>query len=430
MRNNKNIISGLYGFIIPTIAIFFSIPLLINQLGNEIYGIFILTSAIGGSLSFFDLGLSAATTKFISTSLKNKNYNSIGTILKTSIVFYSLIGFLAIIIIFICAPFLPKLLSIPNPYWNEAILAFRLTSIHFFFLMLLSVYIATFKAFNRFDYASNLSVYVTLISYPLSALIALIFNFKLTGILCITLLSSVSATIIAHYYTKKLCSSYKVDIRKKTASYFTFRKMLGFSFVLTFQSLCSIFFVQVQKIIISGILGPGALTIYQLAYTIASKCHSLINSVAELLFPLASKINDANEIKKLYYFGLFMSSSAAIILLVPIAYFSGFILDIWVGKTLSLSISPVLKILSIPFFFVSISAPSYHILNGIDKPFINVLYSLANVFIYCVCILFFYLSNSLTLTNFAIAFAVSNLITGIIYQSYVAFLVSNLNVKH
>ena len=66
----KNTLYSLIGYIIPVIVALFAIPILINSLGVDKFGVLTLAWMITGYFSILDLGIGRALTKLLSE--KNK----------------------------------------------------------------------------------------------------------------------------------------------------------------------------------------------------------------------------------------------------------------------------------------------------------------------------------------------------------------------
>lgn len=416
---NKNILNGVLGFVVPTLAMLFVTPVLINGLGQDAFGIFVLATSLGGSFSFLDLGFSSATTKYIAEAVSNQKFGEVGSIIKTSLVLYFFLAAVISSVIWFFAPYLPEIFSLAKSSISDAVLTFRLAAIQFCFLLLLSVYISVFKAFHRFDLATYLTSYAAVVGNAGAGLAVWLSNVGLVEVSVIGLFSSISALGLAHFILISICQQRDIDIKRTSASMVIFRKMIGFSAILTVHSLASIFFTQAQRLIIGVLLGPVAVTVYQVAYTAVSKCHSLINSAAEILFPIVSELQNRTLLLSLYKKALLISAVFSVCILSPLMLFANKIITLWVGKSIALSATPLLQILGVAFFFVAISAPSYHIMNGIGKPIVNVIYSTCNVLLYIFTLWIFSIRGELILIDFALSFMVSNVITGIIYQLFV-----------
>jgi len=199
-----------------------------------------------------------------------------------------------------------------------------------------------------------------------------------------------------------------------------FRRMFQFSAVLTFHTFAAIFFNQIQRLLIGWSLGPAAVGVFQFPYIAMSKIHALLNAGSEFLYPESSANKRSREVRKLYLRVFFVVMIIAFSLLGLIAIFSGLVFGFWLGDSISLKVAPLVWPLAVAFFFVAISIPAHHLLNGVGKPIWNVYYSICNVIVYVVSLLFLN-DSGLSLKDFAIAFMISNVLTGLVFQIIVEF---------
>lgn len=415
MKIKHNVGYGLLGFVLPTLAMLLSIPILITSLGKNGFGIFTLAASVGGSFGFLDLGFSAATTKYVAADMSRQRFDSVGSIIYTSLVFYGTLATLIISIVWLSAPFLPGFFSVPVEMSDLAVTAFRVAAFQFGFFLLVGVYISLFKALHRFDIASIITTYIAIISYGGAALAVKMNLVGIVGATFIGLIANVSALYIAYVAAMRICRDNNINMRGARANLSTLRRMFDFSAILTAHSLAAVFFAQAQRLIIGHLLGPASVAIYQVAYAAVSKIHALVNAAAEVIFPIVSASSHDRKIRSLYVRALFISAVTSAALLLPLGLFAEPIIQLWVGSQTAYLAAPILQILTIAFFFVAISAPPFHILNGIGRPEINVIYSVSNVFIY-VAALWLLSLDGINLTDMAWAFAVSNVITGLIFQ--------------
>ena len=71
----NNSISGVILLVITALLTFLCIPVFINKLGTELYGVFALVTVIGNLNIFTNIGLDAALTKFITEQGQSEDSN-------------------------------------------------------------------------------------------------------------------------------------------------------------------------------------------------------------------------------------------------------------------------------------------------------------------------------------------------------------------
>lgn len=90
-----NIVNAIYGFV--------AVPLLLAYFGKSNYGIIALASSVNVYLSLMDMGLATTNTRFFSNWLVQKDFDKLGKLFQSSIVFYSVIGVINALVLLIVA---------------------------------------------------------------------------------------------------------------------------------------------------------------------------------------------------------------------------------------------------------------------------------------------------------------------------------------
>ena len=85
----KNIVSIFSGWMIPVIVFFLLTPYLINNIGEEAFGIFSLITVVSGYVSFLNFGFGQAITKHVASYHAQNSYKKLNKILSVSLLFFS-----------------------------------------------------------------------------------------------------------------------------------------------------------------------------------------------------------------------------------------------------------------------------------------------------------------------------------------------------
>ena len=169
-------------------------------------------------------------------------------------------------------------------------------------------------------------------------------------------------------------------------------------------------------------MGSASVTIYRLAIAIPSKAHAIVNSVAQVMFPFSSAVRDRLRLRRVYLKMLMGSGVVALGTLLPLAVFAKPILSFWVGSELAIEVAPILPIFALAYFFLSLSPAPHHVVAGIGKPWINTFSDAFNA-LANLALIGLLTRNDISLTQFAWAFAIANIINSVFYQAVVEFLV-------
>lgn len=420
-REKRNSFYGFLGFIIPTIIVFLAYPLLIERLGAEAFGLFVLATSISGTLAFLDFGFSVSTLKFIAEDVGKGALDSAAEVLAVSLVFYAVLGILGMSVIWVIAGWLADIFTAnitTNVNHADVILSFRLASIQFAVFFLTSVFISIFKGLHRFDISSATLSILPLLTYGGAVFGVTVAHVGLVGVTFISLCANVFVLLMAAKMGIELCHKNGILLMRAKLRLKTFKRMFKFGAFMTFNSISSLMLYQIQRYLIGALIGPAAVTVYILAFTVVSKVHGMINSATEFLFPLASSMDDVFRMRKIYIRMLAGSGLVAFVFLFPLAVFPGLLLGLWLNSDLAPQAALLLPFFALAYFFLALSPAPYHIVNGIGKPNVNTAFYIMNALVNLFLIAVFSWTG-ISLEKFVYAFAIANIITSVAFQSFV-----------
>ena len=111
----KNFLINLFGKGIPALVALVTIPLLINGMGSDRFGLFNLLLVTVGYFSLFELGIGRAITKFVSEALATGDQEGeLTRLLWSSFALLLALGLLAMVLLIAFTPYLVKnILNVP-----------------------------------------------------------------------------------------------------------------------------------------------------------------------------------------------------------------------------------------------------------------------------------------------------------------------------
>lgn len=416
-QHRYNSFFGLLGVAIPTLIVVISYRLLLDGLGEVGFGVYLLAASIGSVMAFMDLGISSANIKFIAEDKESGAYDALARVVQTSACFYCVLGLLIVIAVAAISPRLDSIFGIPEEYQSSSFLLFILAAGQVSIYLVNNVYVGVLKALGRFDLAVIVNISIPLVTMGLGGYLVSTGILGLLGLMWLGVIGSFFGLLLSVYLARNLCLGSGCELLSGRPSIETFKRMYGFSAVLTLHSFAGIFFAQAQKIFIGHALGPASVGIYQFAYTAISKIHTLINSGSEFIYPLASSGKCKLELRAVYLKVLLFTAMTAFVGLLILWWAADFIFGLWLGASVASKVVPLIPSLAVAFFFVALSIPGHHVLNGLGRPGVNVLYSVVNVLLY-LCALYFLsiYSSDFGLVSYAYAYAISNVVSGTIFQ--------------
>jgi len=426
--SKRNAVFGLMSFLLPSILLFLSYPLMLNGLGDDGFGIYMLAMGVPSLVSIVDMGLFATTTRFIAEDISNENLDDASEVWSSSILFYFLLSLIGAATIYLLAPWVTSVMNVSSSLREGSIGAFRLAALMLPFILVTNAFIAAFKGFSRFDFVMVALIAQAFLLYLLPALGVFFYGINIIEAMRVTLISSSILFMLLVYLS--------LVIRRRTGVFWfcifspmvIYRRMFTYGVMITLSGVMGAAVAQLSRYLVGWLFGPAAAGQYSLVYTLSSKIQALVNSATEFIFPLASTISDLNKIKSIYTQMRLGGGVLAFICLVPLVFFADDILSLWLRRTVDGSVGTLLSLFCIAAFFSSMITMPHHLLNGFGYPLWNVVLLFSHLIVLCISVFVLLSIFQLGLMSFGYAFILSNFYLAVVYQ-VASLKVFSLNVR-
>lgn len=419
MNIARNVIHGLLGFVIPTLVVMAGYPVLVDRLGAAAFGIYLLALSLSGTVMLLDLGFCSATVKFVAEDLAADRPEAAADVIVTSLLAYTALGVVGGAAVAVAAPLLAGFFQLDARMAAAAVPVFRLAALQFTAPLPAMVFVSVAKAFGQFDRSAWYASLLSIATYG-GATFAALAGAALLGAMAATLAANFAAVIAMAAGGVRLCRARGIRLNRARPA--AFRRMLGFGWVLTVNSVAGFLLYQTQRYVAGVALGPVAVTVIQAAAVAPSKMHAAVNAATEVMFPFSSASRDRARLRQVY---LRMLGGSAIVALAGFAALAALarpLLALWLGASLAASVSPLVPIFALGYFFLALSPAPFHLVNGIGRPGLNTVFYMMNALLNVAFLVGARLSG-ITLHKLAWSFAAANVLTGVCYQIAVELLI-------
>lgn len=385
-NRNENLLKQIgTSFVLKVIAVFLNIllvPLILNYLGQEKYGIWVTMISLASWVLFLDIGIANGLRNKLTEALSLNKRIEAKELVSTAYISLSVIVIFSIIIILLILPFLNYQIIFNTIVIKNIELGFAtgiiLVTVFFNFV---------FNLVNQLINAvqKNALTAITVILVNTIFIIEIILSklYTTSSLLNLSILYSIATIISSIIVSILFFNAYPYLI----PSFFHFkndkvRKIVGLGIQFFFIQLATIVIFATDNFLITQLLGPTEVT----PYSITHKTFSTFSMIAVLLMsPLwsayteAAAKNDYHWIRKQIIYLNFLMIPIVIGVLILYLFFD-YILAIWIGKILI--ISPLLKLYMGVFVIISIWNNIYSFfLNGISRTKEQVFTAIIGLFI-------------------------------------------------
>lgn len=376
-------IYNILGSAVPILATILTIPAYINILGQSRFGIVSLVWILFGFAGIFDLGLSRATTNFLSR-IENDDHESYRYLFHTALQVNAVIGvFTGFIVYFLIYFFSHSLLSEDVALIDEARLSAPWIAITVPAITITSVLVGTLDSRGRFLLSNSIQSFGFVLFQLIPLLGAIAFGENLDSVamgICVSRYLIAAIFLLAVFRTNKLLPL--VPARFPIA-----KRLLSYGGWVSISNLASPIINTVDQFIISSKYGPAQLAPYSISYTSANKLLLFPTALSRAFFPRLSG-SDAGEVEKGATALLEIVAGIAGLACVNGLLLAKPIFIIWLGDDVGIPAAGYFEVIMLGIWINSIAFVPYTIFHSSGKPGTLAAIHLAELFPFVILVYF------------------------------------------
>ncbi|SHE35572.1 Membrane protein involved in the export of O-antigen and teichoic acid [Bacteroides luti] len=287
-----NSLSGVIQLVITAILTFICIPIFIQNLGTELYGVFAIVSIIGNLNIFANLGLNSALIKYLSEQGKcNESNNDI---------FVSLVIMCTIIIpitvfAFIYREFiLINILGIPLKHLVQSNILYSNLLVSNMLLLIGQIFTAALDSMQKI-YLTNITQLIYSIIYWGGIIIVVLIGHHLDWVgYAIFIATMCWFFLILILFLKNWGTIKSTNLNETFIA--TAKKQLSFGVKVYLSGFIGFFNEPLFKILISNSLGLNVVAYFEIGLKIRGQLTGLFSKVLQPLYPYLSSLRDKQRI--------------------------------------------------------------------------------------------------------------------------------------
>ena len=358
----KNSIYNILGLGLPLIVAVFTIPFLIESLGDVKFGLLTLIWVVVSYFGLFDLGLGRALTLEVSVIRRNLELNKLPSVIGTSYAVLLLLGVLSSLLMLYLAPFGTDLIDDVSDR-EEVLRTIYAMALAVPFVIIASGSRGILEAYHSFGVVNVIRLPMGVLTFLGPVWVIWLFGARLDYIAVFLLFVRIFGTLLYFLYAKKCI------IRKYRSMSFdssVIPSLLTNGGWMTVSNILGPFMGYIDRFIIVAIVGAAAVAYYATPSEIVTKLWIIPGAITAVLFPVmaASRISDDGSYRDLYtksvmtIFYLMLPLAAVLMLL------STEILSIWISEEFASKSDYVLILISAGFIFNSLATIPFTLIQS------------------------------------------------------------------
>ena len=376
-----------FNFLLQVCIAFFLTPFVIGSLGDRMYGLWVIVGTLIGYQALLDIGLSSAVHRFIAQSIGSNGgdatnghlYDDSIVIFNTSLVIFSLIGGVILLITFLVSLSSSIFWSDPGDaqLFNKIVI---ILGINMAISSPLKVYGGVLMADLRHDLIAIVEFVQMLLRVTL-IVVALKSGHGILGLAVATFIAAIPGKILIVYFARftAIPTDIKLHYYKRDCA----KMMFGYGVYDFIGKLADQFRFHADAFVISALLGLTHVTHYRIASLMLHYYIGIVARMFGVISPLYSQLEGKGDLDAIRNILLF-STKVAIYICSFICF--GFIfwgkafIQKWMGPSY-LDAYPPLVILTLGTTIALSQVPSVNLLLGTSKHrFLAISHSIEGVF--------------------------------------------------
>jgi O-antigen/teichoic acid export membrane protein len=367
-RFSRNAFHNLSALLLPAALSLVTTPFIVHRLGDERFGLYMLTLSMVGFGGLLDLGLNTAAIKFVAEEYTRKDVRALSGILNSLLLSRFFLGALAASIGTLAAPFLSRhVLAVTPRLTPDAVFLLRIASLSVGLGMLVGTLASLPRAAHRFDITSRITLLAG-VTLTLATVGIVSVGRGIREIAVVELTVTIMQLIVYWNVCRSLFPGWQLEFSLEGS---WLRRLLGFGGFVALGNVTSIVFIHVNRILVGRFLGTAAVTYFTVPWSISARLSQFVYSLAEVVAPVASSLsagNGAEQLERVY-----RRVTKVVLLLcgtmaVPIFLGAPEFLTLWMGPVFGQRGGIVLRLLTVSAVLQSLAMVTYLVLTGMGRP--------------------------------------------------------------
>ena len=360
------------------------LPFNLHHLGQEAYGLWMLTASVTIHFSILDMGFGGALVNFIARYRAHRDTRALNEIASTTFFVFASFGVLAYLIVVGLALNLDHVFRISaveaqTGQWILLIIGLNV-AVNFPF----SIYGGIIGGFQRYD-INNIVAIVSSIGVAVANVLVLLAG---RGVIALVAATTVVRIITYMVYRRNAYTIYPaLRLRPSLFRRSRLREVTGFSVYSSIIDWANKLNYELDEVVIGVFLGPAPVAVWAVADRIISGTQRLTNQSNAVLFPVVVDSDATNRIErlqKLLLEGTRLSLATVLPIAVTLIVLAQPLVLVWVGPRM-IGSAIIIQILALAVALRVGNATSTTLLKGAGKirylAFVNIVTGAVNLVI-------------------------------------------------
>ncbi|PVV09475.1 MAG: hypothetical protein B6D77_10265, partial [gamma proteobacterium symbiont of Ctena orbiculata] len=281
----KNVVWNLFSIVVPFLVAIITIPILIDAIGKDRFGLLAISWMFVGYFSLFDFGLGRALTVLVAKCLGEDRQEGIPGLVWTAMTMMAVLGVIGFGVSFMLTPWLVgSVLKVPPELQQETTKAFYLLSLSIPFVIITVGLRGVIAAYQQFGMLTAIRIPMGIFTF-VGPVAVLPFSTSLYPIVAV-LVAGRFIAVLAHLLllfriVPEIGYRYRLDATQ-------LRPLFGFGGWMTISNLVVPLMVSMDRFVIGAVLSVTAVAFYTTPFEVVFRLLVIPTAVMAVLLPAQS----------------------------------------------------------------------------------------------------------------------------------------------
>jgi O-antigen/teichoic acid export membrane protein len=341
-------------------------PFILSQLGDTMYGLWVLVGSVVAYGFLLDFGIAGAITKYTAEFRAKEAGDEARSLIATALWLYTGLGLFIILVSLLIAPLFPAIFNVAEAERETAVWLVLLSGIGVGITIPCTTTTAVLRGLQRFDLINLIGVVATLFSAG-ATVVVLLLGGGAIGLVMVGIIVTLLTQIPSIWFIYRIAPELRFGWQGANRS--LFRTVASYSSSIFVMNLGGHLESKTDEIVIGGFLPISAVTPYNLARKLSTLPQTMAEQFLMLLLPMASEIHAKNDPAQLRFLYI-VSTRVTLAVFLPVGLtliiLAQPVLTIWVGAVYA-EYAYLLIILVIASLIDTSQWPAGFVLQGMAK---------------------------------------------------------------
>jgi O-antigen/teichoic acid export membrane protein len=362
-----NSLAAVAEYISQPLGLLLAAPYLLRHMGASQFGIWVLASAAVNSGNTLSSGFGDAAIKYVAMYRGRGDSDGIARIVRGMLSINLALSGLFAIVFWSLAPYAANHIAPADAgLQSVCVKSLRLGGLLLIARSLDGVFASTLRAFERYSPAVRITM-CSRIASLLAAIILVVRGFGVVEIMLATLSIAIFAALAQGIAVRSIAAKITLlpSLHRETLSL-----IAGFGCFSWLQTISSVIFGQVDRLVIGLFLGAPAVAVYALCAQAAQTIHGIVSAGLHVLFPHLSSRIEAEplaDLRRTVWTAFKANALLAVVLGAPLTLLSYPILSLWMNAEFVRQGWRILSILAVGYALFSMNVTAHYALLALGR---------------------------------------------------------------